>query len=160
VNNVVGTLVQLSLEDVQKEGEVNFPDHSGVGVVLETFDGLRLHVHTAKQDDKMFGKFSAEYDPNLVQPVNVSSSSEKGEKNQTAASAQVEKTSESNDGNQPAAPDSTPSPKEDAVLKKPEEVQMEVEAFNQRVQGWTYELPIFRVENFSKSKKDLIAKIP
>ncbi len=160
VNNVVGTLAQLSLEDVQKEGEVNFLDHTGVNAVLETFDGLRLRVQTAKQKDKVFGKFSAEYDPNLVQPVDVSSSSEKGEKNPTSPSAQDEKTRESKNGSQPAAPHSTPSPKEEAVLKKPEEVQKEVETFNQRVQGWTYELPTFRVENFSKSKKDLIAKIP
>jgi len=49
VNNVVGTLAQLSLENVSKEGAVKFPDRSGVRAVLETFDGLRLHVHTTKE---------------------------------------------------------------------------------------------------------------
>jgi hypothetical protein len=48
--------------------------------------------------------------------------------------------------------------KKESILKKPEEVKKEVEEINQRVQGWVYELPKFRVENFSKLKKDLIAK--
>jgi len=160
VNNVVGTLVQLSLEDVKKEGEVNFEGHSGVRAVLETFDGLRLHVQTAKEEDKIFGKLSAEFDPALVMSVDASPSSEKEKKVQAFASTQDEKTTELKEGDQPAEKQSEPTPKEDSVLKKPEEVQKEVEALNQRVKGWVYELPTFRVENFAKSKKDLLSKIP
>ncbi|MDH5700085.1 MAG: DUF4340 domain-containing protein [Nitrospirota bacterium] len=156
VNNVVGTLVQLSLEDVKKEQGVNFQGHSGVTAVLETFDGLRLQVETAKEEDKIFGKFSAEFDPTLVRPVDVTPSSKKGEQVPAPGSAQDEKPTALKEGDQP----SEPSPKEDSVLKKPEEVQKEIAALNQRVQGWAYELPKFRVENFSKLKKDLIAKIP
>jgi len=55
---------------------------------------------------------------------------------------------------------SASSSKEDSVLKKPGEVQKEVEELNQRVQSWVYELPKSRVENFSKPKKDLITKNP
>ena len=160
VNNVVGTLVQLSLEDVKKAGEVNFGGQSGVSAVLETFDGLRLHVQTAKKEDKIFGKFSAEFDPALVQPVDVSPSTEKGETSPDPASVQEEKTPESKEGEQPTEKSPVPSPKEDSVLMKPEEVQKEVVTLNQRVQGWVYELPTFRAENFSKTKKDLIEKIP
>lgn len=160
VNNVVGTLVQLSLEDVKKEGDVNFQDHHGVSAVLETFDGLRLHVQTVKSGDKIFGKVSAEFDPALIRPVDSGPSTGKGEKIPAPATDQDEKTTELKEGEQPAEKLSEPSPKEDSVLKKPEEVQKEVEALNQRVQGWAYDLPKFRVENFSKSKKDLLAKIP
>jgi hypothetical protein len=141
VNNVVGTLVQLSLEDVKQEQEVNFQDRSGVTAVLETFDGLRLHVQTAKQEDKIFANISAEFDPALVQPAD-------------------EKPTESPEGKKTAEEEGELSPKKDAIIKKPEEVQKEIEAFNQRAKNWAYELPTFRVENFSKLKKDLIAKIP
>lgn len=151
VNNVVGTLVQLSLENVKETQEVNFQDRSGVTAVLETFDGLRLHVHTAKQEDKIFGNFSAEYDQNLAQPVDATPSSEKGEDEKAPESQEAEKTAEIQE---------ELSSKEDSILKKPEEVQREVEAFNQRVGGWAYELPAFRVENFSKAKKDLLETIP
>lgn len=160
VNNVAGTLVQLSSEDVKKEEDVNFQDHAGVSAVLETFDGLRLHVQTAKEENKIFGKFSAEFDPALVRPVDATPSSEKGETVPAQNAAQDEKATESPEGKQPAEQQTEPSSKEDSVLKKPEEVQKEIEALNQRAQGWAYELPTFRVENFSKLKKDLVAKIP
>jgi hypothetical protein len=160
VNNVVGTLVQLSLEDVKKEGDVNFQGHPGVSAVLETFDGLRLQVQTAPVEDKIFGKVFAEFDPDLVRPENAKPSSEKGEKAQSAASARNEKTTEPQEGEQSKEKPSEFSPKEEPVIKKLEDVQKEVAALNQRVQGWVYELPKFRVENFSKPKKDFIAKIP
>lgn len=160
VNNVVGTLVQLSLEDVKKAQEVNFQDRSEVTAVLETFDGLRLHVQTAKQEDKVFGKFSAEYDQNLVQPVDATPSSEKGETVPVPDSTQDEKAPESPEAKKTAEIQEELSSKEDSILKKPEEVQREVEAFNQRVGGWAYALPAFRVENFSKAKKGFLETIP
>lgn len=160
VNNVVGTLVQLSFEDVKEEQEVNFQDRSGVTAVLETFDGLRLHVQTAKQDDKIFGKFSAEFDQKLVQPVEATPSSEKGETVSAKDSAQDEKAMGSPKRKQPDEEQGELSSKKEPILEKPEEVQGEVEAFNHRTEGWVYELPAFRVENFSKAKKDLLASIP
>lgn len=160
VNNVVGTLVQLSLEDVKKEQEVNFQQHTGVTALLETFDGLRLHVQTAKEEDKIFGKFSAEFDPNLIRPVDATPSSEKGETIQAEGSTQGEKVPESPEGKKTGEEQEELSSKEDSILKKPEEVQREVEAFNQNVGGWAYKLPTFRVENFSKAKKDLLETIP
>lgn len=146
VNNVVGTLVQLSLEDVKPQAEVEFLANPGVSAVLETFDGLRLHVHTTKQDEKVWGKFSAEFDAHLIQTPEAEP---KPEASQKADGAEEEK------GDKGA--DAEPAKKE-SLLKKPEEVQKEVETLNQRVKDWAYELPSFRVENFSKLKKDLISK--
>ncbi|MCA9420557.1 MAG: DUF4340 domain-containing protein [Nitrospira sp.] len=160
VNNVVGTLVQLPLEDVKKEQEVNFQDHPGVTAVLETFDGLRLHVQTAKQEDKIFGKFSAEFDPALVRLVDATPSPEKGKTVPAQDSAQDEKALGSPEEKQPGEEQGEISPEEDSILRKPEEVKEEVEAFNNRTEGWVYELPTFRVENFSKAKKDLLVTIP
>ena len=67
VNNVVGTLVQLSFEDVKPQNEIAFSTNPGVLAVLETFDGLRLHVQTTKLGEQVWGKFSAEFDANLIQ---------------------------------------------------------------------------------------------
>ncbi len=66
VNNVPGTLGQLSFEDVKKESDVDFKSQTGVSAVLETFDGFRLRMQTMKQDDKVFAKFSAEFDQSLI----------------------------------------------------------------------------------------------
>ncbi len=146
LNNVVGTLVQLELEDVKPQAEIDFSGNPGVSAVLETFDGLRLHVHTTKQDEKVFAKVSAEFDENIIVPTEPDPQSASSEK---AKGAETEK-----DDNEIAAT----LPKKESLLKTPEEVQKEVESINQRVQGWAYVLPSFRVENFSKLKKDLISK--
>ena len=146
VNNVVGTLVQLSLEDVKPQTEVDFVANPGVSVVLETFDGLRLHVHTTKQDEHVWAKLSAEFDANLIQPLE---SSPKPEDSSKAEGVEPEKEGEE---------ESAETPKKESVLNQPEEVQKEVELLNQRVKDWAYALPTFRVENFSKLKKDLISK--
>ena len=156
VNNVVGSLVQLSLEDVKTEAEAGFQANSGVTAVLETFDGLRLHVETAKHDDKIFGKFSAEFDQKLVQQIETSKDSEETP-DETIDQTEGDKKEEVGTGEQAEVTKSELTKKE-SILKKPEEVKKEVEEINQRVQGWVYELPKFRVENFSKLKKDLIAK--
>ena len=146
VNNVVGTLVQLSLEDVKPQAEVDFSGKPGVSAVLETFDGLRLHVQTTKQEPNVWGAFSAEFDANLIQPSEPKSKLEDSQKTDGAETEKGEKETD------------VQTPEKDTLLKKPEEVQQEVEALNQRVKGWAYALPSFRVENFSKLTKDLISK--
>ncbi len=146
VNNVVGTLVQLSLEDVKPLDQVDFVANPGMMVVLETFDGLRLLVQTTKQDENVLAKVSAEYDAHLIQP---SESEPKPEESEKSDGGEEEK-SETDVSGEPA--------KKEAILNKPEDVQKEVETLNQRVKNWAYVLPSFRVENFSKLKKDLIEK--
>ncbi len=146
VNNVVGTLVQLSLEDVKPLAEVDFGANPRVSAVLETFDGLRLHVHTTQQGEKILAKVSAEFDANLIQSPEPEQKSDDSQQAEGAA----EENGDNTTGIEP--------PKEEALLSKPEEVQKEVESLNQRVKDWAYVLPSFRVENFSKLKKDLISK--
>jgi hypothetical protein len=160
VNNVVGTLAQLELEDVKKKEDTNFEHQPGVSAVLETFDGLRLRVHTAQEGDKIFAKISAEFDPALVVSPEADPDSEKEDTAQPSASGQDDTAPESTEEKPLAEHQSMPSPGDDPVVKNPEEVQKEVEELTQRVQGWAYELPAFRVENFSKVKDDLLEKIP
>jgi hypothetical protein len=146
VNNVVGTLVQLSFEDVKPQAEIDFSANPGVSAVLETFDGLRLHVQITKLDEHVWGKLSAEFDADLIQ---TSEPETKLEDIEQSEGAETEKTDKDTD---------VKKPEKDSPLKKPEEVQKEVETLNQRVKDWAYALPSFRVENFSKLKKDLISK--
>ena len=146
VNNVVGTLVQLSLEDVTPQAEVDFEVKPGLSAVLETFDGLRLRIHTTKQEKKVLAKISADFDANLIQP----SESEPKPEDTQKAGGQEEGKGEKGVNAEP--------PKKESLLKKPEEVQKEVELLNQRTKGWAYVLPSFRVENFAKLKKDLVEK--
>lgn len=155
LNNVVGTLVQLSLEDVRKESEIEFHSDNGIKAMVETFDGIRLHVQTAQVGEKVFGKFSAEFDQSLVKMTEENKPAkdepqQSSEKKQEGAPTTEEKPAEK----KPDAPK-----KEESLLKKPEEVQQEVAAFNTRAGGWIYELPKFRVENFAKHKKDLISPL-
>jgi len=146
VNNVVGTLVQVSLEDVKPQAEIDFSANPGVSAVLETFDGLRLHVQTTKLDKQVWGEFSAEFDANLIQP---SESGIKPQDSQKADGVETKKGDKDTD---------VKAPEKDSPLNKPEEVKKEVETLNQRVKDWAYALPSFRVENFSKLTKDLISK--
>ncbi len=146
VNNVVGTLAQLELEDVKNQKAIDFEANPGVSAILETFDGLRLRVHTTTLDEQVWGKFSAEFDASLIQ---ISEPDPKPEANKTPDGEDVAKGDTDGD---------VKAPEKEPLLKKPEEVQQEVETLNQRVKDWAYALPSFRVENFSKLKKDLISK--
>ncbi len=144
VNNVVGTLVQLELEDVIPQTEVDFSAYPGMSAALETFDGLRLQVQTTKKEEQVYAKVSAEFDHSIIQnsepqPETVEDSKSKEPKD--------------GDKENPIEP-----AKDASLLKKPEEVQQEVASINRRVKDWAYLLPSFRVENFSKLKKDLIEK--
>ena len=146
VNNVVGTLAQLELEDVKHQKAVDFTTNHGVSAVLETFDGLRLNVQTTKIEEQVWGKFSAEFDANLIQSKESSPKPEDSEKNNGGETEKGDQGTKVN------------PPEKESILKKPDEVQQEVKLLNQRVNDWAYALPSFRVENFSKLKKDLISK--
>ena len=155
LNNVVGTLVQLSLDDVKKESDVSFNPKSGVAALVETFDGLRLRVQTAKEGEKVYGKFSAEFDQTLVTPIEKAPTVPHKE---PEASAPEEGTGQTTDSSAEGSEKKADSPEsKESLLKNPEDVQKEITAMNERVAGWIYELPKFRVENFAKHKKDLIA---
>jgi hypothetical protein len=160
LNNVVGTLAQMSLEDVRKESDVAFEPKGGVTAVVETFDGFRLQVQTAQDGETVFGKFSAEFDPILAEKT--AASAQKGASKDDAEKA-AEKTEEGAKENSESTPsDDKPNSaaQTESLLKTPEEVQQEVEAFNRLVHGWIYELPKYRVETFAKRKNDLITNQP
>ena len=89
---------------------------------------------------------SAEFDANLVQAPEPEAKPKDGQK---AESEKVEK---------PENESKVEPPQKETILNKPDEVKKEIEVFNQRVKDWAYLLPSFRVENFSKLKKDLIEK--
>ena len=122
--------MQLELEDVKHEKEIDVKTSPGVSAVLETFDGLRLHVHTTKVDEQVWGKFSAEFDANLIQgsePDPKSGASQKPD--------EKEATKDETAGD-------LKTPEKESLLKKPDEVQQEVEALNQRVKNWAYALAL------------------
>ncbi len=160
LNNVVGTLAQMSLEDVRKESDAAFDPKGGVTAVVETFDGFRLQVQTAREGETVFGKFSAEFDPVLADKTGTSTQtgSSKDEAEKPAEKTEEGAGEESESAPSEDKPDSIAQA--ESLLKTPEEVRQEVEAFNRRVQGWIYELPKYRVETFAKRKKDLITNQP
>ena len=160
VNNIATTLAQLTMDDVKKSDDMEFRFKPGSRAVLETFDGLRLTLETMKEDETIFGKIVAAFDPALVykEPA-------------MKASANTEATSEKSDGEDTTESKNDNNPSSDAdgvkqkkpkvketVLKSEEEVQEEVSTYNVKFKDWIFEIPKFRVDNFLKKKKDLISK--
>ena len=163
VNNVASTLAKLTLEDVKKEEEVVFKNNSGINALLETFDGLQLHVETAKDGETMRAKVSVAFDPAIIYKVEETdqSAEEEGEKEESRKSsdkkeetskAEATRSQERDDEEKKTTEPSKPK------IKSAEEVQKEVAAINKRLHGWVFEIAKFKVDNFSKNKKELITK--
>ena len=147
VNNVVTSLTGLTLDDVKKKEALESGVKPGVKAVLETFDGLQVNVETFTQGETVYGKVTAEFKPSLVYKV------EKPERQENSDQpGQGEKSEAPN--SESSQPDDTP----ELNLKSPEKVKEEVATLNSKLGGWVYELPKFKVENFSKKKEDLITK--
>ena len=138
---------------------------TGVQAVVETFDGLQVTVHTAKEGEKIYGTVSAAFDPSLIYKVEEETAQSAPKKNKKEEinsspdkkeedSSKAEATEKKGEVDQEKRASEPPKPK----IKSADEVQKEVVAINERVSGWTFELPKFRVDNFSKHKKDLITK--
>jgi hypothetical protein len=147
VNNVVTTLSKLTLDDVKKKEAIDSEVKAGIKAVLETFDGLQVSVEILTQDETVYGKITAAFDPSLVFKV------EEPESLEETDGASEEKKSEATKSD-PSQPSDTPETK----IKSAEEVKEEVTAMNSKLGGWVFELPKFKVDNFSKKKEDLIAK--
>jgi len=147
VNNVVTTLSKLTLDDVKKEQANDSEGKAGIKAVLETFDGLQVTVQTLTKDETVYGKVSAKFDPSLVYKAEEpEGQAEKGDQSQ-------EKKAEASTSD-PSKTSDPPKPK----IKTAEEVKEEVTAMNKKLSGWVFELPKFKVDNFSKKKEDLITK--
>jgi len=147
VNNVVTTLSKLTLDDVKKKEAIDSEGKAGVKAVLETFDGLQVSVEILTQDETVYGKITAAFDPSLVFKV------EEPESLEETDGPSEERKSEATKSD-PSQPSDTPETK----IKSAEEVKEEVTAMNSKLGGWVFELPKFKVDNFSKKKEDLIAK--
>jgi len=147
VNNVVTTLSKLTLDDVKKEQANDSEGKAGVKAVLETFDGLQVTVQTITKDETVYGKVSAKFDPSLVYKVEEPEGQAEKEDQSQEKKAEASKSD-------PSKTSDPPMPK----IKSTEEVKEEVTAMNKKLSGWVFELPKFKVDNFSKKKEDLITK--
>jgi len=149
VNNVVTTLSNLTMDDVKKaEEEANDSEgKAGVKAVLETFDGLQVTVQTLTKDETVYGKVSAKFDSSLVYKAEEPEGQAEKEDQSQEKKAEASKSD-------PSKKSDPPKPK----IKTAEEVKEEVTAINKKLSGWVFELPKFKVDNFSKKKEDLITK--
>jgi hypothetical protein len=147
VNHVVTTLAKLTMDDVKKEETNDSEGKPGVKAVLETFDGLQVTVQTITKDETVYGKVSAKFDPSLVYKVEEPEGPAEKEDQSQEKKAEASKTG-------PSKTSDPPKPK----IQTAEEVKEEAIAMNKKLSGWIFELPKFKVDNFSKKKEDLIAK--
>jgi len=151
------------LDDVKKEDSIESEGKAGVKAVVETFDGLKVTVEALVEGEKVYGKVAAEFDPSLVYKVEELES--KGEKedqsrDKKAETAKTEPLTEEKSVETGEAKDQDQKTSEPAKpkMKLAEEVMEEVTAMNRKFEGWIFELPKFKVDNFSKKKEDLITK--
>ena len=163
VNNVASTLGKLALNDAKKEQKVDFENKPGVNAILQTFDGLQLNVQTAKDGETSYAKISLTFDPSIVYKVEETGqlAEEEETKEETIKSSDnKEETSKPEATRKQEGDDEGKKPEESPQLKikSAEEVQKEVAAINKRLHGWVFEIAKFKVENFSKKKKELITK--
>ncbi|GJL62833.1 MAG: hypothetical protein NPIRA04_14870 [Nitrospirales bacterium] len=161
VNNVVTSLAQLQMDDVKKADKFQVETQPGIKAVLETFDGLRLTVETMQKDEVIYGKIVTAFDSALIyeEPVTESSEEKEAAKENSGIEDATELKKDANsDSNADGEKGPKPSKAKESVLKSEEDVQKEVVGFNEKLNEWVFELPKFRVDNFSKKKQDLIAK--
>ena len=159
VNNVANAVAQLTLEDVKKSDELEFSSKSGLQAVLETFDGLRLTVETMNKDEVVYGKIAAAFDPTLVykEPAKASSE-EKAEVKSSEENGNDEKETDASETKESGDKTEKKAEPKESILKSEEEVQKEAADLNDKFKDWIFELPKFKVDNFSKKKNDLMAK--
>ena len=163
VNNIVNSLSTLTLDDVKKEEAMESVENAGVKAVLETFDGLKVTLQAFAEGEKVYGKIAAEFDPSLVYKVEEPESKvEKEDQSQDkkTETAMAEPSTEEKSAVTGEAKDQDQKTSEPArpKIKPADEVREEVTAMNKKFEGWIFELPKFKVDNFSKKKEDLLTK--
>ena len=163
VNNVVNTLSTLTLDDVKKKATMESDVTPGVTAVVETFDGLEVTVETLGKGEAVYGKISSKFDPSLV--YKVEEPERKAEKDDQSLDEKSEKTKTETFGEEKTVATSKINDQDQQTtelakphIKSAEEVKEEVAAMNKKFEDWIFELPKFKVDNFSKKKKDLITK--
>ena len=163
VNNVASTLATLTLDDVKNGKNVDFEKKSGVNALLETFDGLRLTVQTTKDGETVYAMVSVAFDPSIIDKVEETdqSAEEEAKKEESKKSPDKKEENPKPEATQNKAGDdedkkASEPPK--PTIKSAEDVQKEVAAINKKLHGWAFEISKFKVDNFSKKKKELITK--
>lgn len=147
VNNIVSTLLVLSLDDVKSAKDVSSKGKKVVTAVFETFDGLEGTVNIWKDGEQYFLTALTVFSPSLIwkhQP--------KEDKERKAPATTDDSISE-NEGDQK---DETKP--EQPTIKPAVEVNAEVETINKRISGWVYVIPKFRAETILKKPQDLLSK--
>jgi len=136
VTDQIGSaLGYMMFEDVKPVSEVPFDDTGGTGGICEyeTWDGLRVTVKLAQQNEKYYAQFACTYDPTLrVEPSTVTPP--------------------------PAPPEGEgePPPPAEEPLAAEEQVRAEAEKLSQKLAPWAFEIPGYRAKNFEMRIEELL----
>ncbi len=154
VNGIAAALDLVTFDDVTRADKVDFA--KAALVIYHTFDGLVVTVHTATYDHKPWTSFAAAVDPvqaakaKAAAPTNGAAKADAAAPTSEAAKADAAApTSEAAkaDAAPPAKAGSTGKDAGDPVAR----VTAEAAAINARVAGWAYQLPDYRVVNFTRT---------
>jgi hypothetical protein len=140
LNQLVGTLATVRLEDVKPLEQIDWPDEQHT-VRVVTFDGVELTLELATLDDQHWLRVDAAA---LEQPESTQASSEEAAGD--AAEAQTEA--------QPADTPDEPEAQTEAQPAVPPEQR--VEAIKARTNGWAYQVSDFLFGRLTKPRADWI----
>jgi hypothetical protein len=141
LNQLVGALASVQLEDVRPVGEIDWPDEQHT-VRVVTFDGVELTLEFATLDDQHWLRVDAAA---LEQPASPQPSPE-----QDQAVEQAEGLPE---GGQADAPEEAAAQSEAKPADTPEE---RVESIEARTDGWAYQVSDFLFGRLTKARGEWI----
>jgi len=142
VNDVATSFASVSLDSVEPGSSIEISDNTGVKAVMETFDGLRVTMLTAKGEGVAYARFAASFEPALVVDPEPDKSKET-DANKTEETKEPEESKEqTNEGPKP-------------VIKTADDVKKEVATLNKRWSDWVYKLPEIKLKNITKPKAEL-----
>ena len=142
VNDVATSFASISLDSVEPGSSIEIGDNSGVKAVMETFDGLRVTMRSAKREAAVYASFVASFEPALVVDP-------KPDKATDTDANKTEETKEPKESKEQASEGPKP------VIKTADDVKNEVTRLNKRWSGWVYKLPEFKLKNITKPKAEL-----
>lgn len=138
-NGLAGFLASLRLDDVRSAADVDVPEDA-IGLTYDTFDGRRYAMQIWSEDDLHLLSMRA----TLVEPAEII----KQPPLDTPDSTTDESTADDGDGTQQDAE----APEVDMSAR----VAAEVESFNQRAEGWIFQIPAFKWGAINKRMDDLL----
>lgn len=135
-NPMAGGVSRISLDDVQKDGEVDFESDWLSRTTVRTFDGLTLRITLKDVEGTNYTTFAASYEPPAT-PPEPAPEPEQGPEQEGAPVAEVE-----------------------AVPPSPEEIQAEADELNARFAGWTFVVPQYNRTTMTKRMSDMVKEPP